>query len=293
MLIKAGNVMGLKVYTVSEGKEIGQIDDVIYDAHSNQVMALLLAGGGLFADSKVIFLKDTKAIGKDAVLIDSEKSLQEVSKIPEHIAHIAEGHRHLTRTKVITEEGTNLGIISDILFNPETGKVEEFEVSQGLRDISSGKKTINVPDIVTVGEDAMIVKSYTEKKFETQSRERGLKGAVTQVSARVGERAPEVMEDTRSKTQDLAGNLRKKYQEFMGNPKTQQAASEARQKAEELKQRAQATGEQLRGRVHQATAPKKPSEKGQIFAQSTSVKVSPKSRTKVQATRKTYKKSTS
>lgn len=230
MLIKANDVIGAKIYTVDTGKEVEDVDDVIYSPEENKVVALLAKSKGIFSDAKVIFLTDAKGVGKDAVLIESESMMKNSSDIPQKISHIAEEDTYLTKTKVITEDGKDLGEVSDILFDTLTGQVKEFEVSQGLRNLASGKKKVNIQDIVTVGKDATIVKGYTEEKFEEQAEERGIKGRIMQTAERVREEVPKAYEKTLEKTEELAGKTREKAQE---------AIQRTREKGEEAKYQAQ------------------------------------------------------
>lgn len=142
MLTRGSKVIGLQVLTIEQGKKVEDVDDLIYDPSSQKVVALLVSGGGIFSEAKVIPFNQIKSIGKDAVIVQSEDVLENASQMGKKVASIAGDGIYLSKTKVITKEGTNLGEIDDIFFDSQTGKVEEFEVSQGLSDLSSGKKRL-------------------------------------------------------------------------------------------------------------------------------------------------------
>lgn len=165
MLIKASKVIGLPVFTISDGKKIENVDDVIYDPIKNKIEALLIEKGGWFAESRVILFSDLEGIGYDAALITSPARIKKLTEVSKNIEAIVKNDTYLTNTKIITEDGIELGRVSDIYFNATTGRVEEFEVSQGtLRSWKEGKKRIKIESLVTIGHDATIVRIYSPEK---------------------------------------------------------------------------------------------------------------------------------
>lgn len=178
MRVKGSDVIGAKVFTVDDGRLVEDIDDIIYNPKTNKVEALLVNPGGIFSEAKIILIKDARGIGKDAVLIQNDEVMKRTPDIPKDVAAIATKGAYLTENRMITESGVDLGKVVDILFDSENGIVEEFEVSQGLKDVAIGRKHVKVSDIITVGKDALIVKGYTEKKIEEQAKKGGVVGAV-------------------------------------------------------------------------------------------------------------------
>lgn len=230
MLVKANNVIGLKVVTLETGKEVTKIEDVVYDPRDNMVKALVIDEGGWFSDAKVILFEDIKSIGEDAVIIESEERVRTASEVSSRVANIAREEQNLTKTKIITEEGDELGSVSDIIFDSKTGKVEEFEVSQGAQNLASGKKTIRVNNIITVGEDATIVSGVSKQVVEQQAQQQGIQGAIKKATEAVKEKVPQYMEQAREKTEELTGKAKEKVQE--GAKGLEEEAKETAQKAE-------------------------------------------------------------
>jgi uncharacterized protein YrrD len=269
MLITTNHVIGLPIFTINEGKNIDKIEDVIYDPSSQRILALIVNNGGLFSEGKVIAMEDIKSIGDDAVVIQTEQALKNTSELETDARHIAQDDTYLTKSNVVTESGKNLGKITDLLFDPQTGKVEELEVSQGeLRDMQTGKKRIRPEHIVTVGKDALIVSSFTEVEFDAQAEEGGLQGSLNQVK----ESAQEAVENLRHQwdspdTQEKISHAKESVTAATesGRDKLQQVADEARQrlhdtkndpenqrKLEDLKIKAEQTAEEVKNRAQQA-----------------------------------------
>lgn len=220
MKVRASHVIGLNVLTLDEGKEIATVKDVIYDPKDNKVKALLIDGGGWFADAKVIRIEDVKSIGRDDVVVQRALAIRKATDVGRKVAHIAKNDTYLTKTTVITEAGTKLGQVSDIYFDSKTGAVSEFEVTQG---IGSGKKQIKIRDLVTVGTDATIVKAYTEEKFQEQAQQQGVQGALHQLQ----ESSQQLFAKAKQTTQTAAVNLQQQ---------SQQLSKQATQKFQELRE---------------------------------------------------------
>lgn len=179
MIVKGTHVLGLNVLTVNDGRNIDKVNDLIYDPKEQRVKALLVDQGGWFSDAKVIMMEDVKSIGLDAVIIESIDSVHKASDIDRKIAHIAKHDTYLTKARIVTEDGTELGRITDIYFHPDSGKVDELEVSEGtLKDMQSGKRRVSIDDIVTIGQDATIVKGYVKDQFADQANHQGMQGAI-------------------------------------------------------------------------------------------------------------------
>lgn len=220
MIIKGKNVLGLKVITVQDGKELETIKDILFDPNTNRVRGFSISTGGWFSDAKILPIENVKSIGPDAVIIESVDSIKNGSDIIEKLKNIAEDGQDLTKTKVITESGVELGRITDLFFESTTGEVDEFEVSQGLiKNAKSGKKRFKINDIVTVGEEATIVSSFTEIMIEEQEQNNpgGLQG---------------ILEQGKEKAKDAIGVVKEKATEI--KDKTEEKAVEAKDKAVEM-----------------------------------------------------------
>lgn len=165
-MVAKKNVVGLKLITLKDGKEVGKVKDVIFDPKKNKVKALKADDGGLLGPAKVVLLPEVHSIGEDAVTIESEENMKPLDEVKEPIASIEKLSQKVSDTTLVTTEGKELGNIDDLYFDPETGNVEEYEVSQpNQKGGKSKKKRIIVPEVVTVGEDVTVVSGYGENVF--------------------------------------------------------------------------------------------------------------------------------
>lgn len=176
-MIKALDCLGLDVITINEGQKLASVKDVIYDQGSQKVLAFLLDEGGMFVDPHVILISDVKKIGQDALMIETVEDIQSSANVDETIRSIALDKIFLTETKIVTTTGKSLGKVSDIYFDPLTGQVLEFELDLGISNLASDKKRVKVEDVISIGQDATVVKAQVleevgiQKSFESVDKQ--------------------------------------------------------------------------------------------------------------------------
>lgn len=241
MIVKGNDIIELKIISLQDGQELERVKDIIYDPYTNEIRALLIDKGGWFSDAKVVLTKDIHSIGEDAVIIPSENHIKKASDVPKRIASIAKDNQYLTKTNIITEQGKEIGFVTDIYFDSVTGQVSEIEVSQGLlKNIQSGTKRVKVADILTIGENTTIVKSYTEEKFEEQGQHYGIQGSMNTAK----HQTTSVIEQVKQKTQELTQRTQDTLHAMKESPRTDriigQVRNEAKQTQKKLKQEIQA-----------------------------------------------------
>src|SRR5437870_5699839 len=123
MVIKASHMIDLPVFTIQDGRKIETVEDVIYHPIENKIEALLVDKGGLFHPAKVITFEDIRNIGENAVLVDTADVLKKASEVKNDIEAITKSDTYLTGKKIISEEGIEQGIVTDIYFDAKTGVV--------------------------------------------------------------------------------------------------------------------------------------------------------------------------
>jgi uncharacterized protein YrrD len=181
MRVSGSQVIGLRVVTKNTGEEIDTVKDVLYSSHHHQIVGLLIKADGLFGQGQVILTEDIESIGPDAVIIKSKEALVPSDKLPEPVTNIIKSDHYLSQTRIMSEDGEDLGEVSDLHFDSQTGQVIDFTVSQGtIKNMESGQKTIKPAHIITVGKDATIVKTATKSDLASQAETGGLKGVLNQ-----------------------------------------------------------------------------------------------------------------
>src|SRR6476660_2665546 len=77
---KAKSLLGLSIITHNVGKNLGNVRDLIFSDNSQKLLALLLSDRELFGmiDATCIPWNQVREIGSDALMVESDESIQKV-----------------------------------------------------------------------------------------------------------------------------------------------------------------------------------------------------------------------
>lgn len=192
-----GDVDGISVIAVDTGTKVGDVDDLVFDFHRNQLIGILLEHAGLTHPARVVPCSKIRAIGPDAVMIEGEDAVMDVEKEPD-INDLLKGETKIKGKAVYTVEGEDLGKIIDVRFDEKTGRIEGYEVSGGIfADAYTGRSFIPAPKTVNIGKDVVIVPSEVSRLLEEQVG--GIKG----VTQRMGEKTQAAGQKLTDKARDV------------------------------------------------------------------------------------------
>ncbi len=147
------SVVGLKVISSTEGRELGSIAQVVFDLSNGDLVGLIIDKG---PSEKGIEAKDVSVIGTDAVMVETHKVARHLSEIPtllERRRDVREGPK-----EVISADGNRLGALGTVYINPAEKKVSRYEVSGGAwRDITEGALSLEPGNGTVDGRDTVVV----------------------------------------------------------------------------------------------------------------------------------------
>ncbi len=152
-------VKGLRVVTLAEGKEIGKVDEVILRAEQKRVGWFRLHVHGMFGERRWIRAEAVHALGEDVMLIKSEADV-----LTEADAEI-QAQPHVPGTRVVTEDGHELGTASNYEFSASTFEMESMLVSPGMSLVRHGM-TIPRAQVLKIGADVIVVSTEVLSQAE-------------------------------------------------------------------------------------------------------------------------------
>lgn len=155
---KSQDVLGLPVFAISSGKEIGVVRDLLFDSRQH-LYGLLVESKGWMKRRRCIPADRITSFGLDAVTVDSEEAL-EGSLEGEHdkVVGVCSGKHKLKGLPVMTATGHELGRLENVYFLEEVGTLIGYELTDGfLTDLREGRKALRTTECLTWGDDALIV----------------------------------------------------------------------------------------------------------------------------------------
>ena len=162
---KSKSLLSMPIISLDEGQQIGRVRGIVVDPSTFTVAALVTDKQGWFGDYKVVPFPSIMSIGEHAVTIDKRSSIEKPSNIPE-VSKLIKNKQPLLGGKVFSETGTLLGIVEEFTFNTETGAVETLEITgRFIESLFRGRKSLPVSAVVTIGTDAIIVRTNPEQEL--------------------------------------------------------------------------------------------------------------------------------
>ena len=149
---KSSEIIGLKVISITEGTELGQVKDLVIHPASGTVAALVVDDGKWFYGAKVLPYMAIVGIGEYAVMVESSDHLASVSASPE-IASLLDAGVKIIGAKILTKSGKIQGKANEYSID-QIGKIVACEI-----DLADGKGSAQLPSefILTFAKDVVIV----------------------------------------------------------------------------------------------------------------------------------------
>lgn len=165
MLRRYSEVLNLPVLCADSGRKAGIVKDIIFGLESKEVKGILVEQKGISLKKKVVFLDKLLSLGSDAAVINSSDCISEMDRTAFSEAFCDKGN--LLGLKVFSKAGGDLGIVKDVIFDLQTGKIEGFEISGGMiEDIMQGREIIPLFGKVELGKEFAVVGSEAVEEME-------------------------------------------------------------------------------------------------------------------------------
>ncbi|CAG5092159.1 Putative uncharacterized protein [Thermobacillus xylanilyticus] len=177
-MLSAQRLIGLPVIDEKTGHRTGKVLDLWFDEHWSLRGFLLKARRWWFKRYYDAALwESVTACGSDAILI-SDKSAVKRLEAAEIGRTFHTGQIRLKDLPVITDEGRQLGRVSDVYFQGFQGTpITGFELTDGfVSDLIEGRKRLKIPadpELLKLGENAILVPARCEHDLEAFVTESG------------------------------------------------------------------------------------------------------------------------
>lgn len=115
--------MGRKVLSRDSADELGRVSHLVIDASVGRVSGLVVGTG---RKAGIVDWDEVTGFGPDAVLINDEDAVR--SPADERETAAAQGKLELVGKRALSETGNELGQVTDVEFDTDTGRLETIVV---------------------------------------------------------------------------------------------------------------------------------------------------------------------
>lgn len=164
VLLRSSEIIKLPVVTFA-GEDIAQVKDVVYAANGGQVGGFTMNGRGLFAGplNRALPWSGVVGLGPDAVIIAGGDALTDVESLLTGAASSGAGAGDILGSQVLTDDGTALGVVVDVVIGVSGGGDSQADVVGYEIDpsdaLGGGKNRLFIPlpdTLAASGEHLMV-----------------------------------------------------------------------------------------------------------------------------------------
>ena len=149
----AKTLKDLAVVSLEEGSRLGRVEQALFDLAARQVRAVEVHGD---AGTFIVPFEQIESIGSDAITVTSSQVTQTFDAGA--AVGTLMGLQELEKLKVVDHEGTFLGTLSIVEFDPASGVVTQLSVHKGGMLGMGGTTTpLDGSSILKVGTELLTV----------------------------------------------------------------------------------------------------------------------------------------
>lgn len=162
---KSIDVIGLPLFSITQGREIGKVKQFVINPSEGTVAALVIDDGKWYLGAKLLPMSAVTALGEYAVTVDGIEKILEVNEMPE-IGKLLEADIQVIGTNVLTNTGRIQGKVIEVIID-ETGKLVACEIE----DLEGEAFQLEAARILTYGKEVLIISDENGNALSERSIE--------------------------------------------------------------------------------------------------------------------------
>ena len=149
------DLAGLAIIDIKDGKKLGSVADVVVSPVDGRLLGFTIKSGGLLNQREsVVEVDDVRSIGADAITVEGEDLVHDVRSASQSFQDARGGDRTLIGHKVVTQGGSVVGQVADLVISEEERRVTGLILGGGVFERDDA---VPADRIVSVGPDVVIV----------------------------------------------------------------------------------------------------------------------------------------
>ena len=166
--MRTKELQGKAVVSLTDASKLGYVDDLLFDTGGLRLVAFEMSMTGQRA---LLPFSEVRSIGKDAITVPSSQVTQAATSGSPllRLARLAD----LTKLKVVDEDGTFVGNVTELEIDPRDGRISEVAAHRGgVLGLGGTSVPISASAIRSIGPEVIIVSRLAESP-DTPANEEG------------------------------------------------------------------------------------------------------------------------
>lgn len=147
-------IIGLPVFSIAEVLNLGIIKNLLFNPDKGTIDFMILEFQNVFPGNKLVPYPDIVGVGDDAVMVKNKDKVVDFSSIPA-AQDLLEKNVKIVNSKIITEKGTFVGQVSEMIIDEETGEVTGCQWMPNGEEQPAGY--IPAKRVITFGREIIVV----------------------------------------------------------------------------------------------------------------------------------------
>lgn len=158
---KSVDILGLAVISLTEGKELGTIKDIVINPVGGSIAALIVDDGKWYLGAKLLPFAAISGLGEYAITIENSANIINVSAAPE-LESLLISDVKVIGTKALTKAGRIQGKVTEIIIDND-GKIATCEIEETNGEITQ----LSAQRVMTFGKEVLIVTEANDEPAVT------------------------------------------------------------------------------------------------------------------------------
>lgn len=148
------DIVGLSVFSVIDGRQVGQVKDLVINPEEGKVDYLLVSDGSWYIGARVLPFDKVMGIGDHAVTTESQSNITSIADAA-RANDLLQRNVELKNSRLLTDKGDIIGKVNEYELDEDSGAITRlyFERSEG-----AGVEELDAEQVLTYGADVVVVK---------------------------------------------------------------------------------------------------------------------------------------
>lgn len=165
---KSQEIIGLPVFSIVDGRKIGQVKDLVINPEEGKVEFILVSNANWYVGARVLPYKVVLGVGEHAVTTESESQLSNINETSSANG-LLERNIEVKGNRVLTNLGNLVGVISEYEIDETSGKITSLEYKSAQDE--NKIETVKAMNVITYGTDVIVIKGVESVQGETKIKE--------------------------------------------------------------------------------------------------------------------------
>ncbi len=163
---KSQEIIGLPVFSILDGKKIGQVKDLVINPEEGKLDFILVSNGSWYVGARVLPYKAVMGIGEHAVTTESENLLSNIGDTSS-ASNLLQRNIVIKGNRVLTDKGNLIGVVSEYEVDEISGKIVRLEYKTAVDE--SKTDIVEAADVLTYGADVIVVRENQDSSPDPDS----------------------------------------------------------------------------------------------------------------------------